>query len=136
MVPAILLLFEVRKWWRYALLVPILLTVFQIRTALNPNNEFLDTFEILEAAPFLFLVLVLLLFLSNAAYYQSKMKELHRKTYDHIEVAIQKKLKGREYYLYQTKAKWQKMKNADDVNENELHQLKQRLEQELQKHGS
>lgn len=136
LIPLLFFFLETKRWWRYTLLFPILLAVFQIKTAFNPNLEHLDVYEFLEAAPFLFLVLVLLLFLSNTAYYQSKMKELYRKTYDHVEEAIQKKFKGREYFLSQTKAKWRKMKNAEDINENELHQLKQRLEQELQKHGS
>ncbi len=133
LVPVLMLFFSSKKWWRYALLFPILLAVFQIKNALDPNLEDVDAYEFVEAAPFLLLVLVLLLFLSNTAYYQSKMKELYRKTYDHVEEAIQGRFKGREYFLSQTKAKWQKMKKSNEINENELHQLKQHLEQELRK---
>ena len=133
LLPLLLFFLTTKKWWAYALLVPILLAVFQIKAAFNSNSEHIDTYEIFEAAPLLLLVLALLLFLSNTAYYQSKMKELYMKTYDHIEEAIQRKFKGREYFLSQTKAKWQKMKKSDEINENELHQLKKHLEQELRK---
>ncbi len=134
--PTSLLFFGIRKWWRYALLVPILMAVFQIKTAFNSDSEDIDTYEIFEAAPLLIIVLALLLFLSNTAYYQAKMQELYRKTYDHVEQAIQIRFGGRECFLSQTKTKWQEMKKSDDLNEDELYQLKQRLEQELQKHGS
>ena len=136
LLPVLMLFFSSKKWWRYALLFPILLAVFQIKNALDPNLEDVDAYEFLEAAPFLFAVLVLLLFLSNTAYYQSKMKELYWKTYNNLEEAIQGKLKGREHFLSQTKARWQKMKKSNDLNEDELYQLKQRLEKELHRQGN
>ncbi|MEM1336464.1 MAG: hypothetical protein AAGF96_01880 [Bacteroidota bacterium] len=132
-VPVLLLFLEIRKWWRFALLVPILLTVFQMKTAFNPNMEFLDTFEILDAAPLLTLVVVLLLFLSNTAYYQSKIKQMYQRTYDRLELVIQKRFGQREAFLTKTKSKWEAMQKEPKLNDAELLQLKQQLEQEIQK---
>ncbi|MEM8509704.1 MAG: hypothetical protein AAF717_17865 [Bacteroidota bacterium] len=133
LIPLLLFFFETKRWWRYTLLPPILLAVFQIKTALNPNLEDVDAYEFLEASPFLFLILVLLLFLSNAAYYQSKMKQLYQGTYDRLELAIQKRFRQREVFLTKSKDKWEAMKNEQELNDAELLQLKQHLEQELQK---
>ncbi|MEM1336463.1 MAG: hypothetical protein AAGF96_01875 [Bacteroidota bacterium] len=129
----LLLYFNVAIWWRYALLFPILLSSFQIRTALNPDLEHVDAYEIVEAAPFLVLVLLILLLLSNTAYYQSKMKQLYQRTYDHLELVIQKRFGQRELFLTKTKGKWEVMQKKQDLEEEELLQLKQHLEQELQK---
>ena len=133
LIPLLFFFFATKRWWKYALLIPIILAIFQIKTALNPNLENLDVYEFFEAAPFLILLLMLLLFLSNTAYYQSKMKEVYCKTHDHLEVIVQKKFRQREYFLLRTKDKWRKLKDTDHVSEDELYLLKQHLEKELQK---
>ncbi len=135
-IPLFILFLKTKRWWKYALLIPIILTVFQIKTAFNPNLEDVDAYEFFEAAPFLFLVLVLLLFLSNSAYYQSKIKELYQRTYHHLEMVLRNRFKRREIFLSETRDRFQRLKNSKNSQEEELYQLKKSLEQELQKHGS
>ncbi|MEM8509703.1 MAG: hypothetical protein AAF717_17860 [Bacteroidota bacterium] len=132
-IPLLFFFFETKKWWKYALLIPIVLTIFQIKTALDPNLVHLDSNEMFEAAPFLVLVLLVLLLLSNTAYYQSKMKQLYQGTYDRLELVIQKRFRQRELFLTKSKDKWEALQKKQDLEEEELLQLKQHLEQELQK---
>ena len=134
-VPCLVLFFTVKRWWRYSLLVPILMIVFQLRNGIDSKVEYVDEFEVLEAAPLLISVLMLLLLLSKSAFYQSKMAQLYKTTYNHLEMVIRRKFKVREHFLSQTKTRWNKMKNSNTVDEEELFQLKQHLEQELQKYG-
>ena len=134
LIPTLLCFFEVKKWWRYALLMPVLLAVFQIRTSLNPNTEDLDTYEVIQALPLLISVGLLLLFLSKTAYYQSKMVQLYQTTYHNLELLVHKRFQNREAFLKTTKEKWQQLKTTQ-TDEQELLDLKQRLEQELKKKG-
>ncbi len=134
LLPTLLCFFEVKKWWRYALLIPILLAIFQIRTALNPDTEDLDTYEVIQALPLLLSVLFLLLFLSRTAYYQSRMMRLYQTTYHNLEVLVHKRLQNREAFLKTTKEKWQQLKTTSS-DEQELLDLKQHLERELKKQG-
>ncbi len=134
LVPSMVLFFTVKKWWRYALLFPILLTIYQLKNGVDPNLEYVDKYEIFEAFPMLLGVLILLLFLSRSAYYQSKMKELYQRTYHHLERVLRNRFKRREIFLSETRDRFQRLKNSKNSKEEELYQLKQRLEQELQKH--
>ncbi|MEM1336462.1 MAG: hypothetical protein AAGF96_01870 [Bacteroidota bacterium] len=133
LVPVVILFKSSKKWWRYTLLAPILLAVLQVKTALNPDLEDIDAYEIVEAAQFLILVLLLLLFLSNTAFYHAKMAQLYQRTYNHLELAIQKRFRQRELFLTKSKDKWEALQKKQDANDAELLQLKQHLEQELQK---
>ncbi len=132
LVPLLFFFLATKRWWKYALLVPILLVVFQLKTAFNPHSEYLDTYEVVHALPLLISVLILLLFLSKAAYYQSKMVRLYQTTYDTLEVLVHKRFQNREEFLKTIKEKWQQLKTTPS-DEQELLDLKQHLEQELRK---
>ena len=58
-IPTIWFLTEV-KWWKYALLSPILVTVYQLRTIFLNQTAVFDEYEILQAIPLLGLVLIVL----------------------------------------------------------------------------
>ncbi len=132
--PLIVLFLHLKAWWRYALLFPILLTVYQLRSGLNPNLKDIDAYEIFEAAPLLLIVLALLLFLSRSAYYQSKTARLFKRAAKNVEALVQVRFKKQEHFLKNAKARFTQLKSDKDPNEQELRDLKQHLEKELQEY--
>ena len=79
------LFFTINRWWKYSILLPILIIVFQLKTLISSKSEDIDTYEVFEAFPLLLVVLALLLFLSKSAYYNTQLKKLHRKTFSQLE---------------------------------------------------
>ena len=134
LVPLLVFFLTIKKWWRYVLLFPILLTIYQLRNGLNPGLEYVDEHEIFEAAPLLLMVLVLLLLLSRSAYYQTKTDQLFKRTVKNVEALVRARSKKQEHFLKSAKARFTRLKSAKDPNERELCNLKQRLEKELQEY--
>ncbi|MEM8509705.1 MAG: hypothetical protein AAF717_17870 [Bacteroidota bacterium] len=132
MVPLLVFFLSTKKWWKYALLLPILITTYQLKNALNPDNYILDEQEVLQAAPFMLAVVLLLLLLSKAAYYQSKVARIYKTAIPDLEQSVKSRFKQRDHYLEKTKKQLNQLKYAKKTNKEELLQLKHQLEQELQ----
>ncbi|MEM7487321.1 MAG: hypothetical protein AAF348_19100, partial [Bacteroidota bacterium] len=132
-VTLLLLFFTLRKWWRYSILAPILLTTFQIRTIIFPKSEVFDEYEVFESLPLLLIVLVVLLYLSKAAYYQSRLKGLYQTTVSQMEEHKKRLLGDKASQLHQ---KWKELAHfkSKDTNVNALKDLKNDLERELKKY--
>ncbi|KPM33324.1 Hypothetical protein I595_227 [Croceitalea dokdonensis DOKDO 023] len=102
--------FSVNKWWKYALLSPILITIFQIRNLLNPNQDVFDEYEIIEALPLLTFLALLLIVLSKTA----KDKYIFRAIFDQTVMLIERKAQRKNQ---------KEMQRIEKAKE-ELHHLK------------
>jgi len=132
LIPMILWFLTEKKWWKYALLSPILLTIYQLRNILFVDSEYFDEFEILQALPLLGLVLIVLLALSKNAKEQYLFQAIYQKTYARFEQKALAKHRKKEEALAQAKAKLKALKtdpNKKDLAE--LLELKRQLEQKL-----
>ena len=128
----VLWFFSTRSWWRYALLSPILITVYQIRTIFISDNYVMDEYEILHALPLLGLVLIVLLALSKNAQEQYLFQAIYEKTYTRIEQTQRAKQQKKEDELAQAKAKLEKLKTIPHKKDmEELLVLKRQLEEKL-----
>lgn len=127
----ILLLFNIKRWWRYSFLIPISLTIFQIYSIVFSDSEGLDEHEIFQALPLLFLVFILLLFLSRSAYYNSQLKRLYHNTVSQMEQNKEHLLGDKFNYFQQ---RWKNVTNSNYKKGNglsELNDLKRELERQL-----
>lgn len=126
--------FTQRKWWRFALLLPILLFIYEIRSLLNPDRDFMVEHEIIEALPLLLVLLLTLVGLSRSAYVQFKLSEIYKKTYRRIDNAIRTKssVVGSEF-IAANERKFEVIKDSSTKGLEELEQLKNTLSQALNK---
>jgi|GEM_PF-6666140 len=124
--------FTERKWWKYALLSPIFITAYQLRTILFTESEFIDEIEVFQALPFLGLVLIVLLALSKNAREQYLFQAIYQKTYARFEEKHQAKWCKKQEVITQVKAKLETLKTAPHKKDmEELLELKRQLEQKL-----
>tara|TARA_R110002051_G_scaffold71336_4_gene128668 strand:- start:996 stop:1895 length:900 start_codon:yes stop_codon:yes gene_type:complete len=62
-----------RNWWRYAILVPIILYTYQVWETLKAESNLVDQFELFKAAPAILFIVGLLLVISYFVKYRYKM---------------------------------------------------------------
>lgn len=127
----LVLFFRLRPWWRYSFLFPVLLTVFQIKNVVFSESEVMDEYEVFDALPLLLVVLVLLVYLSKSAYYQSRLKRLYRATAFRIQENKESLSGNRLNYLRQ---KWKEITHSNYRNTKEigeLNDLRKELERQL-----
>ena len=124
------LFLQIKVWWKYVFVLPILITTYQINTVIFSDSEVMDEYEITQALPLLLLVLILLLFLSRSAYYNAKLKSLYKKTFSQIE---KKRVMAIKDQLGIIKKRWKETLSFNDKKENivELRAFKKELEKQL-----
>ena len=72
------------NWWKFAILSPIIVYTYQLWEALQSTN-LADQVSFIKAAPFVLIVLIMLLFISNRVKYQSKILDIHEELTNEIE---------------------------------------------------
>lgn len=72
------------NWWKLAILSPIIVYTYQLWEALQSKN-LADQVSFIKAAPFVLIVVILLLFISNRVRYQSKILDIHEELTNEIE---------------------------------------------------
>ncbi len=126
--------FSEKRWWRYALLSPILVTFHQIRITLTPNESFFDELEFLNALPLFALVVLILTMLSKNAKNQYYFQALYNETMHRMERHISKKYDKRSHRIKEIKEKIEHLKsNHSSVDPTELLDLKKELENHLKR---
>jgi len=136
-VPLLIFFFTLKQWWRYALLFPILLVVYQIKSIFDDSTQYIDEHEIITALPWLLTVLILLVFLSRAAYFQSKIAAIYQSTYQRIETAIKNRVAGDEKRMVtESEEKFNELKKGNAQSLKELEELKRTLSNALRKSDS
>lgn len=65
------------EWWRYSILCPIILFTYQLWEVLKADVILIDEDEYIESLPYIFIVLLVLFFLSNSIKYQAKIMDLY-----------------------------------------------------------
>ncbi len=101
LIPLLVWFFMERQWWKYALLSPILVTIYQIRSIFNTETHIMDQYEILQALPLLTLIGLLLISLSKNA----------KDQYIGSTIYIETKRRIEKMLLHQSQ------KEADDIEE-------------------
>ncbi|TKD60924.1 hypothetical protein [Flavobacterium sp. ASW18X] len=124
--------FTEKKWWRYAILSPILLLVNQFYNCIISNGEddIIDEFELYQSGPFLLTLLIALLLLAQAADHQERIKAFLLLQYQHIEHAVEQRFGKQQQNIEEKK---QRLATKKDLSKAELAALKKELEQELKK---
>jgi hypothetical protein len=77
LIPLLIWFISSRTWWRYAILVPIILYTYQLWETLKNESKTIDQFELFKAAPAILFILGLILFLSNRIKYQYKIYDVY-----------------------------------------------------------
>ena len=85
MLPFIIWFITSQDWWRYAILSPIILLVYQLWEVIESSNMYVDEASFFKALPLIVMVVILLLVISKAVNYQSKILD----TYDIISAEIE-----------------------------------------------
>ena len=120
--------FKEKRWWRYALLSPILVSFHQIRLTLTPNEVFLDEFEFLKALPLFALVVFVLVLLSKNAKDQYYFRALYAEAVLSKERLATRKYSKRSDRIKEIKEKIQYLKSHhSERGANELWRLKEEL---------
>ncbi|NJB36633.1 hypothetical protein [Croceivirga sp. JEA036] len=121
-----------KKWWRYAILSPILLLVNQFYNSISYYHEedIVDEFELYQSGPLLFILLIALLLLGQAADHQERIKAFLKLQYQHIEHAVEQRFGKRQQRIEEKK---QRLATKKDLSKAELAALKKELEEELKK---
>ncbi|GMN05306.1 hypothetical protein MTsPCn5_06940 [Croceitalea sp. MTPC5] len=132
LLPLLVWFFMEKKWWKYALLSPILVTVYQHIAIFNTETDSLDDTEIFQALPFLVLIAVILVALSKNAKDQYIVKSVYQKTSSRIEKLLEQKNQNHINTISDTKRRLTDLKEQKTtVNINDLMEIKKRLEHEL-----
>jgi len=77
-----------QQWWRYAVLCPIIIFTHQLWTSLKNAKTTVDELEYLRALPFIVILVVILLLLSQAIRYQSKILDIYEQISKEIELLL------------------------------------------------
>ncbi|GMN05307.1 hypothetical protein MTsPCn5_06950 [Croceitalea sp. MTPC5] len=124
--------FTEKKWWKYALLSPILITIYQLSTFFNTETDILDEYEIIRGFPFLVLIAVLLVALSKNAKDQYVVQSVYRKTSSQIEKLLEQRNQEHVNAILDTKRRLTDLKEQKaTAHINDLMEIKKQLEHEL-----
>ena len=122
------------KWWKYALLSPILLTVYQMRSILSTEETHFDESEFISALPLLAMIVLVLVSLSRNAKNQFIYASIYAKTKTQIEKRILSKRSLKTRHINETRALLHRLKeDASNGSKIELQKLKDELEDQLNK---
>lgn len=61
-----------RHWWRYAILVPLVIELYKLIAMLNDENEFIDEIEFIHTIPIIIPIILFIVFISNRLGYYNK----------------------------------------------------------------
>ena len=88
---AILLLwfFTCKHWWKYCILIPIIIELYKLLGTIKPNLTFIDENEFIKSLPFTIPILILLIYLSNRLNYYSLVQKLNINLDEEIDNLIQ-----------------------------------------------
>ncbi|MEO1013098.1 MAG: hypothetical protein AAFX53_17510 [Bacteroidota bacterium] len=118
-------------WWRYAILSPIALYVFQLWSGLR-NQIAIDEMEYIHSLPVILVVMAILFFLSYKIRLQSKILDLYGKLKDEIELLL-KDLEAQKGNTAQAKSQFESVRqNLERKSPKEQLEILVRLKAELQ----
>lgn len=127
----LLCFFSTKKWWRYALMSPILLNLYETFGAFKLDQPALDEFEIILALP----ALVLLAFFLYLLFNSKRMQALAIGLYDHTWKRSEAKLLAnnkKEELICTIKTKLEESRvKRTDIGLTDLLDLKHKLEKEV-----
>ena len=127
----LLCFFSTKKWWRYALLSPAFLNLYEAIGAFNPDQRFLDEYEIIMALPVLLLLASFLYLLFNSKRLQAMGKGLYEATWKGAEAKLLANNKKEELISsIKSRLEDSRIKNAD-LSLTDLLDLKHKLEKEV-----
>ena len=129
MFPLLIFFLIEKKWWKYALLSPIILYANQIFNIFDKSAPVLDEFELSQSGPFLLVLAVFLVLLSKAVDNQYQIKSFFESIYNQVEEKVSKRFENRQSYIEEKRSQL----NQSLSELMELEKLKTELEQELQK---
>lgn len=89
LVPCCIWFITCKHWWRYAILSPIILTIFQIREIFKKDAATIDEIEIFQALPIICFLVLMLLLISRVVNYQTKLVTIHEKITNEIDELIE-----------------------------------------------
>lgn len=118
-----------KKWWKYALLSPLILYANQIFNIFDSKATVVDELELTQSGPYLVILAIFLVFLSKAVENQHQIKSFIEAIYIKVEVKVARRFEGRQHYIEEQREKL----NRSLSELVELEKLKAELEQELQK---
>ncbi|MCT8340533.1 hypothetical protein MG296_10745 [Flavobacteriaceae bacterium TK19130] len=73
-----------RNWWKYAILIPFTMFLFQLTGVVNYKIEYIDEFDFWYSLPIILPILVLLIYISYIAGKKSSEDQLKREVDDEI----------------------------------------------------
>ncbi len=116
-----------KRWFRYALLSPIVIFSMQLFNAITNNEMPVDEIEIFQTLHFTVPLLLTLIFLAKAFDNQEKIRIWTEYQYNSIEFSIKKKLAKEQDFIKQSKSKL----NDPKISIDSLHNLKDKLTNEI-----
>jgi hypothetical protein len=131
LIPLLIWFFTSPYWWRYALLSPILLNVFQIWEALQ-NTTYADEISFYYAAPWILLITAILLYMDKKVSYATFM--FYSK--NEIQKQIDNIINSKEYSNNQfsrNKADFEKIKSGEIISDKTKLEELIRIREELLK---
>ena len=119
-----------KRWWRYAILSPILLVGNQIYNMLFVESDAIDEIELYQSGPFLLTLLIMLLLLAKVADDQEKIKLFLQNQYRTIEHMVENRFSKKQQTIEDHR---KSVNNKKALNNEELIALREKLENELRK---
>lgn len=124
LVPICIWFVSSNKWWRYAILSPIVLYVYQLWEAFEDTNALVDQWEYISVAPIILILVAFLLFISNIVKYQFKILDLYDQVSNMTEELIKKvKNSGVSYEKEKSELKALKVNISESNAEERLYVL-------------
>ena len=132
MIPLVFWFFIEKNWWRYALLSPITVYIFQTKNILDTSQLYVDELELYQSSFFLAAFAILLVFLTKAAYRQNYIASIYQNLRSHFEKKMEVRYEQKELQL-RSKRKYlkQMVQKGKHANLEELQKLKGELEEQL-----
>ncbi|OQD42428.1 hypothetical protein BUL40_09880 [Croceivirga radicis] len=119
-----------KRWWRYAIISPILLLGNQIYNMLFVESDAIDEIELYQSGPFLLTLLIVLLLLAKVADDQEKIKQFLQNQYITIEHMVENRFSKKQQTIEDHR---KSVDNKKALNNEELIALRKKLENELRK---
>lgn len=124
--------FTCKHWWKNAILVPLIIELFKLRTFLNPSMRFIDEIEFFQSLPMTIPIIGIIVFVSKKTAFSSKYIDLSNELNQEIENILKEinRVDGSNHVKIKLEfenLKKNKKNISLEVYNNELHRLRERL---------
>jgi hypothetical protein len=106
-----------KHWWRYAILVPLIIELFKLSGLLNSENTFFDEIDFINSLPITIPVILFVLFLSKLMNHYSKFQDINTELVDEIDTIFIEINAYNNDAIYKIKEEFKELKSTKNTTD-------------------